>query len=476
MRSFVTMRSFVVLLLLLASSVFAQPAVTRSGALKKRAYQSYATTTLYVDPTGSNTNACTSSGTSACLTLSGALAKLPRFIRHATTINIAAGTYTEPFRVQGFVTGSTAEASDTGTLSITGTLANVTPATGTATGSLTGRTAASGGAKEILTDSGQTWTVDDLRGHLLQITGGTGSGQYRPIASNTATTISVASPFTTAPTAGSTYAIVAPVSIFTGTGSTLRNLMGAGTVSVTDIAVEPASGAALTYAGLQAPITLTRVRLTGTNGFFSASPPVGSAAMTLTDSVLVATSGTGFGSAPFSVTQLNRVFIRCTTSCFAGLLVSSRSGFISLFTGTVAGTWTAGAIRLLGSATVQSTGLWVDCASAATNAIVLPAPNDTAAYAPSSGWTQNTGPYISGCGVGYQLSSPSLSYIDTGTVFTNTTTAVELTGGARVHVEAGTTSVGVTTFLTVDGASYTAAELVTFTSITGPKGSVAIGL
>ena len=57
------MRTKLILLLLLlfASAAAAQPQMTRGGALKRRAYQTYSTITLYVDPTGSNENPCTSS-------------------------------------------------------------------------------------------------------------------------------------------------------------------------------------------------------------------------------------------------------------------------------------------------------------------------------------------------------------------------------------------------------------------------------
>lgn len=76
------MRSFLLLLVLWALSVFAQPTITRGGGLKKRAYQTYGAMTLYVDPSGSDSNAYTSSGTDACATLHGAMGKVPRFVRH----------------------------------------------------------------------------------------------------------------------------------------------------------------------------------------------------------------------------------------------------------------------------------------------------------------------------------------------------------------------------------------------------------
>lgn len=83
-------RTLALFLALLSTLAAAQPQVTRGGALKKRAYQTYAAVTLYVDPTGSDANSCTSSGTGACATLNGAYAKFPRFIRHNITVNVVA--------------------------------------------------------------------------------------------------------------------------------------------------------------------------------------------------------------------------------------------------------------------------------------------------------------------------------------------------------------------------------------------------
>lgn len=76
---------------------------------------------------------------------------------------------------------------------------------------------ASAGASSTLTDSSQSWITNSYANWDVQITGGTGSGQRRRIASNTATTLTLASAttgntrtgnFATAPDATSTYKIV----------------------------------------------------------------------------------------------------------------------------------------------------------------------------------------------------------------------------------------------------------------------------
>ena len=56
-------------------------------------------------------------------------------------------------------------------------------------------------------DSGKSWTADEYVGYVVWIYGGTGSGQYREIASNTATKITVSPAFSTTPDATSAYRI-----------------------------------------------------------------------------------------------------------------------------------------------------------------------------------------------------------------------------------------------------------------------------
>lgn len=72
-------------------------------------------------------------------------------------------------------------------------------ATGTATG---------GGASNI-DNSARSWTVNQWANSQIRITAGTGAGQIRSIASNTATSITVSAPWTTTPDATSQYAISA---------------------------------------------------------------------------------------------------------------------------------------------------------------------------------------------------------------------------------------------------------------------------
>ncbi len=66
---------------------------------------------------------------------------------------------------------------------------------------------ATAGAASTLTNSGKAWTVNQWTNYQIRITGGTGAGQVRTIASNTATVITVGTAWTTNPDATSTYSI-----------------------------------------------------------------------------------------------------------------------------------------------------------------------------------------------------------------------------------------------------------------------------
>lgn len=68
---------------------------------------------------------------------------------------------------------------------------------------------ATAGAASTLTNSGKAWTANQWTNYQIRITAGTGIGQVRTIASNTATVITTATAWTTNPDATSVYAIEA---------------------------------------------------------------------------------------------------------------------------------------------------------------------------------------------------------------------------------------------------------------------------
>lgn len=66
---------------------------------------------------------------------------------------------------------------------------------------------ATAGAATTLTNGAKTWTTNQWANYQIRITGGTGIGQIRTIASNTGTVITVSAAWTTNPDATSTYSI-----------------------------------------------------------------------------------------------------------------------------------------------------------------------------------------------------------------------------------------------------------------------------
>lgn len=67
-------------------------------------------------------------------------------------------------------------------------------------------TATAGGAT-TLTDTGKSWTTNEFEGLKLYVTAGTGAGQYRTVASNTATVLTVTESWTTNPDNTSQYTV-----------------------------------------------------------------------------------------------------------------------------------------------------------------------------------------------------------------------------------------------------------------------------
>lgn len=168
---------------------------------------------LYVSTVGDDSGACTATGSGACLTVQGALRKLPKDLRHRAAITLEAGNFAG-FVVAGFNGDPTFQYASYAGLTITGAMKTATVTPGTATGTATAGTAGTGATYGTLTDSGQAWTVNALRGNYLATLSGTGTGQTRPICSNTATAVTVCGTWTT-PGSGTTYAIQTPATIIT---------------------------------------------------------------------------------------------------------------------------------------------------------------------------------------------------------------------------------------------------------------------
>jgi len=149
--------------------------------------------TLYVRTDGADTNTgLVDTAGGALLTVQAAIDKLPKFIRHATTINIGAGNFA------GFtLTGNIIEGLGNQGLTIRGAAyVAFTVATGTNSGTATG------GTTTTLIDGGQTWTVNNLRGKILKV-----GSEYLIIRKNDATSIETVGAFGTS-TSGKAYNIM----------------------------------------------------------------------------------------------------------------------------------------------------------------------------------------------------------------------------------------------------------------------------
>ena len=80
-----------------------------------------------------------------------------------------------------------------------------------ATTSAVAGTSSGANSTTTLNDTTKAWSTNQWKGGGVQITGGTGSGQYRVVASNTATQLTVTAVWTTTPDATSTYSVTANV-------------------------------------------------------------------------------------------------------------------------------------------------------------------------------------------------------------------------------------------------------------------------
>ena len=157
--------------------------------------------TMYVRTDGNDNNTCTvNSAAGACLTVQGAVNKIPKRLAHAVIVNIGAGTF-GGFTVAGF----TADVG--GSFQMIGTLGTPTLAGGSASGTATGGTTAQ------CIDGGQTWVNNALVGMYALV-----AGEYRIIRSNNGTTLELVGELT-ATCSGKAYSIVEHKTVVSTNGS-----------------------------------------------------------------------------------------------------------------------------------------------------------------------------------------------------------------------------------------------------------------
>lgn len=431
-------------------------------------YQTQAALTLYVDRGGNNSNSCLTAAL-ACQTITGALDKIPRFIAHAVTVNIDAGTYTESPTIQDFYARSGA------TLTLQGqSLIAVTPATGTATGTLTAYTTPTESVIGVMTDSGQSWTTNDLRGRFVRITSGSASGQRRAIVSNTATSLEFAGTFTSNPAAGATYQVETPSTIISGVTTISPNMQQSNVATfilLSQLDFTNATGSStlnasaatssLNYASTRLINTSTGVALNAQALRVNTGPVVimsGSAAAVTVSAQLPSLSpawqmpgpagayiySSGSSAVSFGLRTTGAIAVANAAVYETG---STSAAVISAIGGnpilTLSATSTAayGHVRCPVGSTGQ--GIWVGTNPSFVRSSILPL----------------SGPFgFFNCAVGIRVSGratvPAINL-----TFVNTATAVHVEYGGVFNTNASPTYSGVTTQFLIDGVAMTYTEV-----------------
>lgn len=459
---------------LLAAQVFAGTShISRGDLLKDRQYRTNADIILFVDPTGSDASACTSTGTAACLTIQGALNKAPKLLRHRLTVNVAAGNYAGA-TISGFTIDPSVQKTTAG-ISLIGALANVTPTTGSATGTATAGTAGSGSGATAgtLTDGAATWTVNDtaLVGKFVTITGGTGSGQVRVIASNTATVLTIAGTWT-APTGTSTYALQSPSVNITSSAAAVPvpsgatsagslaagvqvvdNVTGASSVLVRNVDISLSNVTGVMVRGGTGVVEILNVTTSTV-----AAPGIllsgGYTSVSVTGSSTNSTSGIGLQASDSSISATNNLHVTTTGS----------SIFLTgACTGVITGLSTRGALglRTSGQSQLTTVGGRCDCASAA-NSVCLSV-GEVPALIATQGPASHADIGLGGLGVtdctnGILVAGPSLvrgasSVVVSGNALTYAVNVVH--GGQIVLPTATTTITGGTAEISLDTGAVT---------------------
>lgn len=424
--------------------------------------------TYYVETTGSDGNNCNSAPT-PCLTIQGALNKVPKTLRHPTTISVGLGTFSAGAYIDGFLSDSELNDPNSGAfLTISGTLQNATLATGTATGTATSGTAGSVGVYGTMTHTGQVWTINDLKGKILYLTGGTGSAteanRYRVIYSNTATVVTIVNAFTIAPDSSTTYQIADWGTVISGVLGTPKDT-NASTGSATSYSFQVGATSAPT-----SPVTFQRLKFTGTNAIRANASTV-----TATE-INVSPSSTGIllSGGTFS---LNRSY----------LYMSGTSALVSLSDGakiTVANTYfrgnssgvgvnsssasrinaTSGEFDALTSGVVIGSGVEASLIGthfhSTTNCIWAGSdiPSAIGSYAASTQRVSLAGVYLFTCGTGIYADTGSNFVSSSGVDGNTNTTIISAKNGASVQINSSWIVTG-TTEITIDGTNTTFAVL-----------------
>lgn len=436
--------------LLLAVLLSQQPV---GNWLTRPEYQTYSAPTYYLQPDGgSDANACTSA-LAPCATPQAVVAKLPRFVRHNVTVTaLGVSTLTAPVTFEGIQTADGVSITFQGDSNWT----TWTPPSGTASGTLTGVTALSFPSRYILTDTGQSWPAYGatsnsvaMRGRFVCFTSGAAAGTKYPVAAHTATTLELAATPSPAPTAGTTYTLCTPSTVWTSTVTTAgfnHVRIGSGNLALafSDMGFESlpttgtstaipifAMGSATNFRSQVGTLTLTRVRAyqhsIGTPGIINSTSQMNftlSASALIHGTALDGASSGGVVAVSAGVASLAPLGVRVTAS--GSYVRSQRTAFalngVQLTaSGLVADIENVSASSSVGVSLNQSffnaSNTWIQCYS--SSSLV---PGITAAYSR----VQPTSLRVDGCLTGIDTTQRSGvaardpgSLIHSGTVASN---------------------------------------------------------
>lgn len=499
MKGPIAMRATILLLLAVATHATASGPTPSPIPTAQFQTRTTAALNLYLDPAGNDSFSCTKAD-AGCLTPQGVAGKIPKLVRHPVNVYSAAGSYPGLY-MYGYECDP-AGVSDGAYINWAGTLTNFAPATGTATGTFSSGSQGTTITFGTATDSAQSWTSNNLKGQLLEITSGTGAGQTRVIDSNTSTAITIVGTWGTAPANGSGYAIrthgtvlstainsPAIPNVAASTPVTLR-MESNGSVRNSGASATALSGACITFTRMKfAPSTAATgaVRLNGPNQVaFVESSLNGN------------TSGTGLTTLFGSYVNVDRSFLSSGTApallgsstnggsngvAVGFSLLESGAGVASTVVTLTNGAWTASHIRSTNSA---ATSVLVDT-NAGSFTTSIGSSKVTCAAGGSTigirlGGAANVGGASSvtfvqamavlSCPTGIQVNgNSSLANNNANTVITGTgsqTTALHALLGGRILVPANMTISGYTNDITVDGATASWATLVGSSPIVFP--------
>lgn len=473
------MRAFFVITALLAGAVQAGGGVTLSPPAGSSTTPTnspnivQATTaalTLYVDPTGSDSNNCTSSGTSACLTIQAAINKIPKMLKHLVTVNIAAGTYTG-FIISGFMSDNGVQQAAGGIL-IDGVLANSTLASGSATGTAlgAGQVAGSGSTFGVLCDSGAVWTVNDLRGRIITTASPTNTAFI--VSSNTSTCATIVGSWTVPVTAQTTYAIQDAAAIIntavtlpatplqassaTSAGAIIignTNNYRTNVIALRSLRFTNTTGRGITVGGESAIITQCQLISNATTGINNNSPVGSTADVQVTKVYILGPNNSAFVGLN-SNAKAGRLSVNNTFVNTAGALLSLTGGALASLTaseGLNIGSATAAIVAQPGNLNTMSS-CRVACATSATAGVFVGSTGSQSGVFTST-VDQLISSDFSTCGIGIKVDGVGASAIVHTLSGTMGTTGMSVVNGGTIKYTSSTTMTGTTQDISIDSGA-----------------------